>query len=179
MSPRAACRLEALEFRNVYDYELGIADWKAAGLPVEGQGEGAQQVSEATRIDIPTCTADETVGNARNRTFSAGWDECVVVDCDGLVVGRLRNQAWETKDDTVVELVMESGPTTVRPNGILEPLLRRMGERSTTLVLVTTPQGHLVGALVREEAERLLAGEAPEQIWRDCDGCPGRWVING
>jgi rhodanese-related sulfurtransferase len=32
MSPRAACRLEAIGFEEVYDYATGISDWKAAGL---------------------------------------------------------------------------------------------------------------------------------------------------
>ena len=36
MSPRAACRLDALGFNQVYDYTLGFADWKAAGEPIEG-----------------------------------------------------------------------------------------------------------------------------------------------
>ena len=72
---------------------------------------------------------------------------------------------------------MESGPTTARPDGVLASLVDRMAKRETRMVLVTTPQGALVGALVRVEAERLLAGEPPEEVWRDCDGCPGRWAI--
>ena len=47
MSPRAACQLEELGFDQVYDYELGIADWKAAGLPVEGDGLVIQMVTDA------------------------------------------------------------------------------------------------------------------------------------
>jgi CBS domain-containing protein len=76
-----------------------------------------------------------------------------------------------------VEEVMEPGPSTVRPDGLLEPLVGRMTKRGTHLALVTTPQGELIGALIREEAQRLLRGEPPEQIWRNCDGCPGRWAI--
>ncbi len=177
MSPRAACRLEALGFEEVYDYELGIADWKAAGLPVEGDGDGAQRVIEATRNDIPTCRVHETISEVKTRTEEADWEECVVVGCDGLVVGRLRGEVWEADDNVIVETVMEVGPTTVRPDGLLEPLVQRMDERGTRLVLVTTPQGELVGALLLAEAKRLLAGEAPAQIWRDCDGCPGRWAV--
>ena len=48
MSPRAACRLERLGLERVYDYVAGIADWKAAGLPVEGTAPGYQQVADAT-----------------------------------------------------------------------------------------------------------------------------------
>jgi hypothetical protein len=36
MSPRAACRLAALGFAEVYDYVAGKVDWLARNLPVEG-----------------------------------------------------------------------------------------------------------------------------------------------
>ncbi len=174
MSPRAACRLERFGFARVYDYTAGIADWKAAGLPVEGTEAGGPKVADATRPDIPTCAPDVLVGPVKERTFAAGWDECAVVDCGGVVVGRLRKSAWE-REDVAAEEAMEPGPTTVRPDGLLEPLVARMAERGTKLVLVTTPQGSLVGALLRTDAQRLLSGEPAEQIWQDCDGCPGRW----
>ncbi|MFQ5523785.1 MAG: hypothetical protein ACE5F5_09440 [Acidimicrobiia bacterium] len=177
MSPRAACRLEGLGFERVYDYVAGIADWKAAGLPIEGKGGGAQRVADAARNDIPACDIETSVGTARKLAFDSGWEECVVTDCDGVVVGRLRNEAWEADDALPVENVMEGGPSTVRPDALLEPLLERMNKRGTRLVLVTTPQGLLLGALLREEAERLLAGEPPEQIWQECDCCPGRWGV--
>jgi len=34
-SSKAAARLDELGYHEVYDYEAGKADWKAAGLPVE------------------------------------------------------------------------------------------------------------------------------------------------
>ena len=34
-SPKAAERMEALGYAEVYDYEAGKEDWKEAGLPVE------------------------------------------------------------------------------------------------------------------------------------------------
>ena len=40
-----------------------------------------------------------------------------------------------------------------------------------------TPQGELFGVLLREEAGRLLTEEPPEQIWQDCEGCPGQWKV--
>jgi 3-mercaptopyruvate sulfurtransferase SseA len=51
MSPRAACRLEAIGITDVYDYVLGIADWKAAGLPIEGEPIATQFIADATRPD--------------------------------------------------------------------------------------------------------------------------------
>ena len=179
MSPRAACRLESLGFERVYDYVAGIADWRAAGLPVEGTAPQYQEVADATRPDVPTCAPGEALGEVKTRTFDAGWDECIVVDCEGLVVGRLRGEVWDGDSAASVESVMESGPTTVRPNGILERLVDRMSQRGTKLVVVANPQGYLIGVLVRTEAERLISGEPPGQVWRDCEGCPGQWVPVG
>ena len=34
-SPKAAKKMEDLGYKNVFDYEAGKVDWKAAGLPVE------------------------------------------------------------------------------------------------------------------------------------------------
>ena len=177
MSPRAACRLEALGFERVYDYVAGIADWKAAGLAAEGTAAKYQQISDATRPDIPTCTPDELVGVVRSGTFDAGWEGCIVLDCDGIVAGRLRGDAWKADDQQDVESVMEPGPTTVRPDGALQPLVERMAKRGTKLVVVASPQGEFHGVLLREDAERLLTGEPPRQIWVDCEGCPGRWKV--
>ena len=175
MSPRAACRLEALGFTQVYDYVDGIADWKAASLPVEGTKDQPPRVADAIRTDVPTCRPDATVRQVRS-LLNNEWDVCVVVDCDRVVVGRLRRSALGTDDEARVDGLMEAGPGTVRPDSLLEPLVDRLIRRDIPHVLVTTPQGELLGVLLRGEAKRLLAGEPPEQIWVDCDCCPGRWT---
>lgn len=178
MSPRAACRLEALGFEQVYDYTAGIADWKAAGLDVDGTEDPGLRIADATRSDIPTAHRLELVGAVRQRADRAGWDEALVVDCGGVVVGRLRGSAWDA-DDRTAESVMEPGPTTVRPDGSLHDLLERMSAHGTELVVVSDPQGHLIGAVVAEEAERLVSGRPPEREWSECDGCDGRPVPPG
>ena len=177
MSPRAACQLEQLGFTQVYDYVLGIADWKAAGRPTDETETSVQRVADATRPDVPTCAPGESLETVWSRTDTAGWDECLVIECDGLVVGRLRGEAWTKNRELLAGDVMESGPTTVRANGLLAPLVERMQKRDTKMVTVTTPQGHLIGVLIRQEAEQLLSGGTPEQIWADCDGCPGQWRL--
>lgn len=177
MSPRAACQLDRLGFERVYDYTAGIADWKAAGLPTDGTASSEQRIADATRPDIPTCHPDDTIATARSLTFDAGWDECIVVDCDGIVVGRLRSHAWDADDTATADEVMELGPTTVRPDGLLAPFVERMKKRNTALVTVATPQGHLIGVLLRADGERLVSGETPTQVWVNCDGCPGQWKL--
>jgi CBS domain-containing protein len=175
MSPRAACQLDRLGFERVYDYTAGIADWKAAGLPTDGTTSPTQRIADATRPDIPTCQSDDTIAVVRSLTFEAGWDDCIVVDCDDIVVGRLRTHAWDAADTATAYEVMELGPTTVRPDGLLSPLVDRMKKRGIALVTVATPQGRLIGVLLTADGERLVSGDSPTQVWVDCDGCPGQW----
>ena len=179
MSPRAACRLEGLGFEQVYDYTAGIAEWKAAGLPVEGNEAQGLKVADATRPDITTAQLQSLVGEVHASATRDGWDEALVLDCDGVVVGRLRDDAWAANPEAPVESVMEPGPTTVRPDGALKPLVDRMEDRGTELVAVTDPQGLLIGVLLYADAARLASGESPERVWQDCDGCPGRWIPAG
>jgi CBS domain-containing protein len=159
MSPRAACRLEQLGFERVYDYVGGIVDWKATGLPVEGEGKPSLRVAGATTGEVPTCDVEEKVGEVRDRARAAGWEVCVVVAGDGVVVGRLRPPAWDTEVSAAVGEVMEPGPSTVRPDAPLEPLVGRMRKRGTPQVLVTTPEGVLIGVLFFENADLLVSGD--------------------
>jgi hypothetical protein len=55
MSPRAACRLEALGFSEVYDYVPGKVDWLARGLPREGEKAGETRAFELVVDDVVTC----------------------------------------------------------------------------------------------------------------------------
>jgi 3-mercaptopyruvate sulfurtransferase SseA len=113
MSPRAACWLDALGFEQVYDYTPGIADWKAAGRPLEGSPVSMQVAADATRPDIPTASPEDRLATERDRTAAAGWDETLVLDCDGVVVGRLRGHTWDQARSVRVVEVIEPGPTTV------------------------------------------------------------------
>ena len=71
--------------------------------------------------------------------------------------------------------VLQLGPATVRPNEGLDKLVTRMDRRPTSLIVVATPQGGLLGVVLREDAHRVLTGEAPEMVWVECAGCPGQW----
>ncbi len=175
MSPRAACRLESLGFREVFDYESGIADWKAAGLPIEGEGIRYRTAADAMRPDIPTGDPAERIGVFRDRVVAAGWNDGLVVECGNLVVGRLRSTMREMEADALVGEAMELGPSTVRASEPLDRLVERMDRRPTDMVVVSTAQGGLLGVVFREQARRILDGESVEIIWAGCDGCPGQW----
>jgi CBS domain-containing protein len=95
--------------------------------------------------------------------LSAGWSECIVVNGEGIVLGRLGKKALgadpEATDEAqvTVESVMDPGPGTIRPSTPLESIVKRLKERDLQRALVTTSDGRLVGVLRREDAERRLA----------------------
>jgi len=160
MSPRAAWRLEGLGFARVYDFVPGKAAWFAEGLPKEGKLASAPVIGNAARPDVPTCAPAEKVGAVRERVRKVGWDRCVVVNNERVVLGLLREKELASDAEATVEEVMRNGPTTFRPDVPVGKMAERMRVRRVRTVLVTTLGGRLVGLLYRDDAER-LAGEQP------------------
>jgi CBS domain-containing protein len=159
MSPRAAWRLEGLGFEKVYDYMPGKADWFASGLPKEGKLASIPTIGEAAHRDVPTCGLRDRVGFARDEAQKAGWDRCVVVNKERVVLGVLREAEWSTHPGAAVDNVLRNGPATFRPNEAVAKLADRMRQRGASSILVTTPDGRLMGLLNRKDAER-IAGTA-------------------
>jgi CBS domain-containing protein len=160
MSPRAAARLEAMGFEDVYDYEHGKRDWGSAGFPREGRVAASPSVDVA-RGDTPTCSLTDDLGEVRERIRASGWDTCVVVSWDGIVLGRLGRRALRGTDAATVEEAMTEGPSTIRPSIGLEKLVERMRRHDLTSFVVTTSDGRLVGVVRREEAEQRLLHAGP------------------
>jgi Mg/Co/Ni transporter MgtE len=90
---------------------------------------------------------------------SAGRDQCLVINDDRVVLGRLR-RSDSTRADTPVTDVMESGPTTIRASEDLVGLVERMRHRRVSDIIVTDPDGRLLGIVRRDEAEQRLADDA-------------------
>jgi CBS domain-containing protein len=155
MNARAAWRLERLGFAQVYRYPAGKADWLAAGLPSEGRNASAPRAGTIA-ADVPTCGPDERVAEAALRAREAGSDLCVVVNDERVVLGRLRGGALDEGSDAVVEDVMEEGPTTTRANSELLPLATRLHDHDVASILVTDPDGRLIGVAHRDDADSLL-----------------------
>ena len=160
MSPRAAWRLESLGFTQVFDYVAGKADWLASGLPIEGKLANYCRAGSVARADVPTCRLTDRVADALKQVQASDHCVCVVTNDQGVVLGRLGERALLTDPEGLVEQVMESGPTTTRPDDPLESITERLRGRGVDSILVTTPDGRLVGILYLEDAERILAEEA-------------------
>ena len=93
----------------------------------------------------------------RQRVREEGWDTCFVVTDDRVVLGRLGRHALASDDDRTVEDAMSEGPSTVRPSIGIDALIKRMDGRDLATFPVTTPDGRLVGIVLRAEAEKALA----------------------
>src|SRR5713226_8467960 len=108
MSPRAAWRLESLGFTLVYDYVAGKADWGSFGLPIEGQRHSGTRVGAHIQTDVPTCTLADSLPEIWERVRAGGWDTCLVVNEQRIVLGRLGHAALARVDDASVEEAMTS-----------------------------------------------------------------------
>ncbi len=162
MSPRAALRLEALGFAEVYDFVVGKAAWAATGLPMEGALTGLPRAGAAVRSGVFTCRMGDLAGETAASMDAGGQRDCIVLNDEGIVMGRTRRAALDVRTDARVEDLMEAGPSTVRPDAMLDGLVDRMRLHGTVSTVVTTPQGRFLGVLYREDAERLLGVEALE-----------------
>jgi CBS domain-containing protein len=147
MSPRAAWRLEALGYGPVFHYVGGKADWLAAGLPTEGQGPKPQRVGEVMDRAVVTCRPDDRVSEVAARLARTDQELCVVVNDRSVVQGRLPRERVERADDHLVEEVMDPGPATIRADALLGETLERMTSRHVRHLIVSSPEGILLGVV--------------------------------
>jgi CBS domain-containing protein len=119
-------------------------------LPTEGTNTQRPRLVDVVRRDVPTCSLGERLGDVRDRAIAAGWDACVVVSQDRVVLGLLRAKELQADPQLLVERVMRPGPSTYRPFVSVAEMRRTMTERNLDSSPVTTSDGRLVG-LVRKQ----------------------------
>jgi predicted transcriptional regulator len=135
----------------VYDYRAGIQDWMGAGLPTEGTNTQIPRLVDVVRRDVPTCSLGERLGDVRDRVMAAGWDACVVVSTDRVVLGLLRAEEFQADPEMPVDRVMRPGPSTYRPFVSVAEMGRIMSDRDMASSPVTTSDGRLVGLVRRQD----------------------------
>jgi CBS domain-containing protein len=133
----------------VYDYAAGKADWLAADLPFEGT---AKLAGEFTRRGVATAGERTPAAEALRLLDAQGFGPVVIVNQVGVVMGaaygdRLVGAAGEA----AVGTVMRIGVSTVRPSEDAAALAHRMGQRGVTRVVVTRPDGTLVGLFFADD----------------------------
>ena len=140
----------------MYDYTAGKADWLAAGLPIEGEAAGRATAATVARRDVPTCHLEESLRDVRERVRAVGWNACVVVNAERIVMGLLRAEQLGREEDLTVEAAMRPGPSTFRPNVPIAEMAEVMAKHDLPNAPVTTSAGELIALLVREDAERAV-----------------------
>ena len=137
----------------------GKLAWYEDNQPREGKAVDETWLGDVADSDVPTCGLKDRLGGIRGRT--AGWDTCVVVGPERVVLGLLRKAELEGDANATAERVMRPGPKTFRPNVSLEELLKSMRDHDIqTNSLVTTGEGKLLGVISRADAEATLAHDA-------------------
>ena len=85
--------------------------------------------------------------------MAAGWDACVVVSADRVVLGLLRAEQLRADPEMPVDRVMRPGPSTYRPFVSVAEMGRIMSERDMASSPVTTSDGRLVGLVRRQDVD--------------------------
>ncbi len=142
-------------FAEVYDYTAGKLDWLAAGLATEGSNALRPRAGDVARHDVPTCGLDERLGEVAGRVRAAGWDACVVVNVERVVLGLLRGKELEADPALRIERAMRPGPSTFRPHAPIGEMARLMVDHDLDSSPITTSDGRLVGLLRRRDAARV------------------------
>jgi predicted transcriptional regulator len=104
---------------------------------------------------------DEHIGEVRERVLAAGWDACVVVNDERIVLGLLREgeiRKGQDEPGAPIERVMRPGPSTFRPHVPIEEMAHFMIDHDLPTSPVTSSDGRLIGILRREDAVAIAHG---------------------
>jgi CBS domain-containing protein len=132
----------------------GKADWRAHGLPVEGEHADLPTAGGVARDDVVTCRLNDPVGPIRELVERSPYGFALVIADGGILLGRLRGSVIrDAPAQATAEAVMEPGPTTVRADTLATDLAQRLTERDSKTAIVSTPEGRLIGVVTRSDLE--------------------------
>jgi hypothetical protein len=134
----------------VYDYVPGKVDWLARGFASEGERAGERRVGHFARDDVVTCGLDASAADMGRRIDDSPYGFGLVVAGDGTLLGRLRRSVIAgASGDATAESLMSPGPSTVRPDLAPDELRERLEQRDLKTAIVTTPEGRVIGVVLR------------------------------
>jgi predicted transcriptional regulator len=85
---------------------------------------------------------------------AAGWDACVVVNQERVVLGLLRAKELDGDPASRIEAAMRPGPSTFRPHVPIAEMAHHLVDHDVDNAPITTSDGRLVGLLRRADALR-------------------------
>jgi rhodanese-related sulfurtransferase len=153
MSPRAASVLAAFGYEPV-DYAAGKVDWIAHGLPIEGSAAERPTALRLLRRDVATCALEDPTAEVSARIERSPYGFALALATDDVVLGRVRrSRIAEATGHTRVEEVMDPGPSTIRPHTAVDELAASVGASPVQTLIVTDPEGRLLGVVRRSDLE--------------------------
>jgi hypothetical protein len=135
----------------------GKVDWLVHQRPVEGERADEPTVGQYARDDVVTCGLEDRVGPVRGQVASSPYPFALVVSPGEVLLGRLRASMLDCDPELPAEVVMEPGPSTVRPHKTAAGIAHDLAERELRWAIVTTPHGELIGVAARAELEAATA----------------------
>ena len=152
LSPRAAHRLEALGFGEVYDYVPGKAAWLGDALPSGGLRRPEQRVGSLADPGVPTIPADATVDDVADTLKVT--DVAIVLNDDRIVLGVLRPETAALDPKTKVIDAVQPGPSTFRPSMTIRELVEYFEKSDESRAIITNNGGEWIGLIRREDVVR-------------------------
>ena len=128
-------------------------DWLVHQRPIEGTQAAEPTVGQLARDDVVSCRLGEPVGLIRERVRESPYPFAIVLSSSRVVLGRLPASRCAGDADQPVEQVMDPGPKTVRPHRTAQSIASDLADRNLRWVIVTTPDGELIGVASRENLE--------------------------
>jgi rhodanese-related sulfurtransferase len=151
MSPRAVGLLSLFGY-EAYDYAASKVDWLAHGLPIEGGTTADVTALTLLRRDVATCAIDDAPADVSARIERSPYGFALALSADRVVLGRVRrSRLAEARGEARVEEVMDFGPSTIRPHTAVADLAARVGASDVQTLIVTDPEGRLLGVVRRSE----------------------------
>ena len=143
LSSRAAHRLERLGFQEVYDYAAGKMDWLSADLPYQGT---AVLISQIVRHDPVITRPGDQIPEIEPRVVADPAGVAIVVGPDDVILGFIGDQELKgASPEATAEDIMLAAVPTIRASEEVDDVRRRMDRAGITDVVVTMPDGRLVG----------------------------------
>jgi len=84
----------------------------------------------------------------------------MVVNAESFVLGRMFGKELDADPNARVRDIMSPGPSTFRPNVSAIEMLEYMHRNDLETAPVTTPDGRLVGLVVRADVKRAASRKA-------------------
>jgi hypothetical protein len=151
MSPRAACRLATLGY-DVYDYTAGKVDWTAHGLPIEGTAASRTTALTLLRQDVATCGLEDSAEEVARQIDASPYGFALALSPGSVVLGRVHRSRLADAGASV-EALLEPGPSTIRPHTPIEDLAARLARSDARTLIVTDPEGKLLGIVRRGDID--------------------------